>query len=120
MQSKAANVDAYLAEAPADRLAALTQLRAICVELLPDCVEGMDYGMPTYKRGEELTAAFASQKANISLYGMSAVMERHRSALKGCDLGKGCIRFKKPERMDFALIRRMMEEKIALKGAPGC
>ena len=119
MQSKAADVAAYLAEVPEERLAALERLRALCLKELKGYTEGMDYGMPVYKCGDTLVA-FASQKQYIALYGMSqAVIERHKAELKGCSLGKGCIRYKSAETMDFDLIRTMMREKLAAR-AGGC
>ena len=68
MQSKAATVDAYIAEAPPERCDALALLRRLCREELPGFEETMLYGMPSYMRGGEVEVAFASQKAYVSLY----------------------------------------------------
>ena len=50
MQSKAPTVDAYLAEVPADRRAALQEIRRLCKTHLVGFEENMAYGMPGYSR----------------------------------------------------------------------
>jgi len=119
MQSSATTVDAYIAEAPADRQPALQRLRALCLECLPDYEERMAYGMPAYDRDGD-GVAFASQKHYISLYILKQdVLDAHRAELAGLSLGKGCIRYTKPAKIDFDLVRRMLEESRASTG-PGC
>jgi len=68
MQSNAPDVASYLEEAPADRRECLDAIRNACREVLGDYNEGMDYGMPSYRRDGEVEVAFASQKNYISLY----------------------------------------------------
>lgn len=46
MQSTAADVDAYLAEVPAERREVLAASRQLCRENLSGYAEGMDYGPP--------------------------------------------------------------------------
>jgi len=36
------------------------------------------------------------------------VVDAHRAALAGASIGKGCIRFSKPEKLDFAVIERLL------------
>ncbi|MBA4285556.1 MAG: hypothetical protein C0434_08505 [Xanthomonadaceae bacterium] len=111
MQSQATTVSNYLAELPDDRRSALDRLRASCLAALPDAVESMDYGMPSYRRHGQIEIAFASQKQYIALYLMKpAVLAANKAALKGLSVGKACVRFASPERMDFALIERLLAE----------
>ena len=111
MQSKASNVETYLADVPPDRRACLIRLRDLCLATLSGYEEGMDYGMPCYKKGGTPEVAFASQKSYISLYIMKkAVVDAHRDALQSASIGKGCIRFSKPEKIDFAVVEKMLSE----------
>jgi uncharacterized protein YdhG (YjbR/CyaY superfamily) len=111
MQSTATTVDAYLEEVPAERRAAFERLRALSRKIFVDAEEGIDYGMPVMKRAGVMTFAYASQKNYISLYGLGqAVIDRHKAQLKGVELGKGCIKYKKPDAIDFVLIETMMNE----------
>ena len=119
MQSNAKNVDKYLEEVPQERQAALTRLRKLCREILTGYEESMEYGMPGYKRGKdkEIEVAFASQKNYISLYIMRQdVFDKHRDLLAGLNLGKGCIRYSKPEKIDFDVVRHLLIDSIQSKG----
>ncbi len=124
MQSKAATVDAYLAELPADRREAILTVRDCVLKNLDSKYEeGMSYGMIGYYVPHSVYPAgyhcdprqplpfanLASQKNYMSLYLMSiydeASAESFRAAWaktgKKLDMGKCCIRFKRLE--DLAL-----------------
>ena len=110
MQSKAATVDEYLKEVPADRLEALTQIRKLCLKELKGYTETMLYGGPCYVKNNIPEAGFASQKNFIGLYILKQdVMEKYKGELKGVSIGKGCIRFTKPGKIDFAVVQKMLE-----------
>jgi uncharacterized protein YdhG (YjbR/CyaY superfamily) len=117
VQSSATTVDAYMEEAPADRREVLERLRALCRESLPGFEEGMAYGMPVVMRGEQ-GIAFASQKRYISLYVEADVLEAHADQLRGpgVELGKGCIRYARPDRIDFALVESMLRATASRAG----
>ena len=109
MQSKAATVDAYIAEAPGERRAALEQVRALCLRELPDHQEAMRWGMPAYSRDGEAEFAFASQKQYLALYLMKTEVARdHAAELAGLDMGKGCVRYRKPDAIDFDLWAKLL------------
>jgi uncharacterized protein YdhG (YjbR/CyaY superfamily) len=105
MQSKAATVDEYLNEVSPERLKALQQIRELCRKELKGYVECMRYGAPCYEKNNIVEAGFASQKNFIGLHILKTdVMEQHRGELKGISVGKGCIRFTKPEKIDFSVV----------------
>ena len=111
MQSSAKTVTAYLKEVPPERKAALTKLRDLCRAELTDFEEAMEYGGPTYSRGGEVEVGFASQKNFIGLYILRTdVMKTHKDQLKGkgVSIGKGAIRYSKPERIDFKVVESML------------
>ncbi len=117
MQSDVANVDLYLEGVPAERRAVLTALRAVCVEELTGFEEAMRYGMPTYVRDGESEVGWASQKQYISLYvTRSDVLEPYRERLAHLDVGKGCIRYRKPAAVDLDLVRAMLAAVAATRG----
>ena len=68
MQSTAKSLDDYLDEVPAERKAALVELRELCRSLLKGFKESMEYGGPCYSRNGEVEVGFASQKNFIGLY----------------------------------------------------
>ncbi len=107
MKSKATTVEKYLAEVPEEQRPALETLRELCLDELTGYEEEMQYGMPSYSRdGSAMEVAFASQKNYISLYVLrESVIEANTYLLDGLSVGKGCIRFKRPEQVDPAIVR---------------
>ena len=112
MQSKAKTVDAYMQEVPENRQAALARLRKLCLATLVGYEESMSYGMPCYKKKDtEVEIAFASQKNYISVYILKeAVLNKYREELAHLNLGKGCIRYRKPDQIDFDLVQKLLTE----------
>ncbi|MCM3904898.1 MAG: DUF1801 domain-containing protein [Pyrinomonadaceae bacterium] len=112
MQSTAKTVTVYLDEVPAERKAALAKLRDLCCTSLKGFEESMRYGGPCYSRNGEVEVGFASQKHFIALYILRTdVMNAHRDLLKGkgVSLGKGCIRYSKPEKIDFKVVKMLLK-----------
>ncbi len=129
MQSKAATVDQYLKEVPADRQAAMNKLRKVIVKNLPKGFkETMGYGMMGYCVPHSRYPAgyhcnpkdplpfmgLASQKNSINLYHMGIYADpkllkwfqdaHAKASTKKLDMGKSCIRYKKPEDIPYDLI----------------
>lgn len=135
MQSDAKTVDEYFESLPNDRKDAMTRLRKVILDNIPPgFTEQMSYGMvgyvvphSTYPAGyhcdPKLPLPFvniASQKNFIALYHMGiyadpAILDwftseypKHSSAK--LDMGKSCIRFKKPDQIPFELIGELMRK----------
>jgi hypothetical protein len=132
MQSQAQTVEDYLSELPAERQAAVRTLRdTLRAALPPGFEERMNYGMVGYVVPHSLYPAgyhcdpkaplpfmgLASQKASVNLYHMGLYAdpallawftEAHATASKRkLDMGKSCIRYKKPEDMPLALLAEL-------------
>jgi len=111
MQSEAKSVNDYLEQVPAERKEALTRLRDLCRAALTGFEEGMEYGGPSYSRNGVVEVGFASQKHFIGLYILKQeVLEAYKEQLsgKGVSFGKGCIRYSRPERIDFKIVEEML------------
>ena len=122
MQSSAKTVTAYLKEVPASRREALLQLRKLCRTHLTGFKESMAYDGPCYSRNGEVEVGFASQKHYIGLYILRTdVMRSHRYLLtvKGITLGKGAIRYARPENIDFDVVESMLKGTVESTG-PVC
>ena len=114
MQSKSASVSAYLEELPAGRAASLKKLRETCHKFLQGYQESMDYGMPCYARDGVVEVAFASQKGYISLYILKQdVVKANKARLAGLDVGKSCIKYSKPDKMNFEVIAKLLQDTAA-------
>ena len=129
MQSKATTPEAYLAEMPAERQAAFKKLRAAIKKNLPKGFkEVMGYGMVGYVVPHSKYPAgyhckptdplpfmnIASQKNFIAVYHMGLygspdllkwfTTQHAKVSAKKLDMGKGCVRYKKPEDIPVDLI----------------
>ena len=119
MQSAAKTVPAYIKESPAARQETLKRLREMCRSILVGFKESMDYGGPCYSRNGVVEVGFASQKNFIGLYILRTdVMLAHRYLLNvpGITLGKGAIRYSKPEKIDYAVVEKMLRATVESMG----
>jgi uncharacterized protein YdhG (YjbR/CyaY superfamily) len=111
MIDKAKTVDEYLTQIPEKRVAALKELRQLCLNHLHDHEESMSYNMPSYTRNNQVEVAFASQKQHISVYFLiHEVMLNNKERLQSLNHGKGCIRFSNPDKIDFQLITGLLKQ----------
>ncbi len=109
MQSTAKTVAAYLEEVPTDRRAALMRLRELCLKHLLGFEERMLYGGPCYSRNGVIEVGFASQKNNIALYLLRKdVLDVYRHAFAASSIGKGCIRYRNPNKIDFDIVEKLL------------
>jgi hypothetical protein len=129
MQSAAASPDEYYANLPEDRKTAMLQLRKVLKKNLPKGFqEVINYGMPGFVVPHKLYPAgyhckpedplpfigLASQKNSINFYHMGIYAEPKllkwftsefpKHSKKKLDMGKSCVRFKKPEDIPFELL----------------
>ena len=129
MQSKATTAYAYMAEIPEDRQRAFTKLRSVIKKNLPKGFsEVMGYGMMGYAVPHSKYPAgyhcnpkdplpfigIASQKNFIAVYHMGLYADpgllkwftaaHAKASPKKLDMGKSCIRYKKPGDIPFELI----------------
>ena len=117
-------VDGYLDQVTGPRRDITVRLRELCVEHLDGFAEGMKYRMPGYWRGPvaegEGEIGFAAQKQYLSFYVVRTdVMGAHRERLAGLDVGKGAVRYRRPEQFDEAVVRSILEMTAATSG-PSC
>ena len=111
---KVASVEAYLAEVPADKRAALGKLRAAIKAAVPKATEGISYGVPTFKLDGHPLVGFGAAAAHCTFYLMSyAAMLSQAAALKGHKLGKGSIQFPADKPLPASLVRKLVMARIA-------
>lgn len=134
MQSKATTVPEYIDSLPADRKKAIVAIRKSILKNLPKGFEEvMSYGMIGYVVPHKLYPAgyhcdptlplpflaLASQKNYISFYHMALyegeLLDWFREAwkevsTKKLDMGKCCVRFKKPEEVPVDLLGELVSK----------
>jgi uncharacterized protein YdhG (YjbR/CyaY superfamily) len=115
MRYEVETVADYLEAVPPERRKALEALRSLVFQVAPDATETLRYGLPAYDVGGEALCQFASQKHYVSLYLDPRIVDRYRGELEGLSLGKGCVRFRKLDRLPLETIERMLR-KVAQPG----
>lgn len=132
MQSKAKTVDEYIEELPTERKPVISALRKAIKKNIPKGFEEvMSYGMIGYVVPHKLYPAgyhcdpklplpfinIASQKNHIAVYHMGLYRGKlvdwfqdqwNEISKKKLDIGKACIRFKKPEDVPVELIGELV------------
>jgi hypothetical protein len=129
MKSTATTVEEYLAELPAEKRESLATVREVILRNLPEGYrESMSFGMigygiplerypDTYNKQPLSYAALAAQKHYNALYLMSVYQggeaeQRLRKAFAAAglklDIGKSCIRFRKPEDLPLEAIGELI------------
>ncbi|MEJ8643803.1 DUF1801 domain-containing protein [Streptomyces sp. NBC_01294] len=114
------DVVTYLAGVPEARRPALVRLRELCLAELTGFEETIAYGMPVYVRPGETEGeiAWANQKQYISFYLMRTdVRDAFTDRLAAHDMGKACLRFRRPDTMDFTLVRDLL--RATAQAGPG-
>lgn len=125
MRSDAATVEEYLASLPEGREEAISAVRSVILDRLPDGYEEeMRWGMISYEvplaiqpdtyNGKPLMyAALASQKRHMAVY-LSGVYsdpearddfeQAYRATGKRMDMGKSCVRFRRLDDLPLDVI----------------
>lgn len=135
MKIEANSPDHYIEQIPVDRRPAIKRLRQTIIDNLPEGFkEELSYGMigyvvpktiypDGYHSNTKLPLPFiniASQKNFVALYHMGIYAQKDllewftneypkHSKLK-LDMGKSCIRFKKPDQIPFELIGELVQK----------
>lgn len=110
MKTKATNTTDYFAELPEERRNALWKVRQLIMDIWPNVIEDMNFGMPTYHLDGEPFCAIASQKHFMALYIMPYdLLNAFTLDLKVYDTGKSCIRFKRLEQPTLDLFDRIIK-----------
>ncbi len=125
VKSGAATPEEYLEELPPQRREAISRIRDVILENLPEGYEeGMQYGMigyyvpfdlhPDTYNGQPLSVAtLASQKNYMSLYLLGVCYdpeterwfkERFTASGKKLDMGKSCVRFRRLDDLPLEVI----------------
>jgi uncharacterized protein YdhG (YjbR/CyaY superfamily) len=104
-------VDGYLAALPEDQRAALERLRRIIKANAPEAVEQIAYGMPAYKYKKRPLIYYGAAKKHCAIYG--ARPAGFEDELNAYDTSKGTIRFTPDKPLPDALVKKLVNARIA-------
>jgi uncharacterized protein YdhG (YjbR/CyaY superfamily) len=115
---KSADVDRYIAAAPAAVRAQLRELRAMIRAEAPEATEKMSYGIPFYEYGAKPNTLqsrliyFAAQKNHIAVYpaGVAKGLEQYLTE-------RSTLRFPLDKPLPMAKLRALIRARVSEKSA---
>jgi len=116
MKTKPKDVDGYIAAAPKEVQAKLSELRAVIRKTAPNAVERISYGMPYYHYKGRLVY-FSIWKSHIGLYVPTPILAEHRDELAAYETNKATIRFPLDKKLPVAIIRKLIKARMKLNDA---
>ncbi len=111
-KKKGAEVDAYIAAAPAAVRAKLKELRLIIRKAAPKAKESISYGMPGYDKGK--VCWFGISKRHIGLYLRPPVIGKHKKDLAGYETTKSAVHLPPDKKIPAGLVRKLVTARIKM------
>jgi uncharacterized protein YdhG (YjbR/CyaY superfamily) len=110
----AQEIDDYLAAVPEPHRATLLSVRSTLAAMLPDAEQGIAYGVPAFKVGGKGVAGVGYYKNHCTYFPMSgSITTELADELTGYVTAKGSIRFAPDEPLPTALLRRLVDARLA-------
>lgn len=106
------SIDEYIASFPAETQRLLAELRATIRAAAPDAQEKISYQMPTFAQEGNLVH-FAAHKQHIGFYPTPSAIEAFQDELAAYESSKGAVRFPIGQPLPLALVRRIVEFRVA-------
>jgi len=102
-------VDEYIDAFPEETKKILQQIRGIIKNSAPDAIEGISYGMPSYKVTGKPLVYFAAFKNHIGFYATPTGHTAFVSELSKYKQGKGSVQFPLNKPIPFDLIKKIVD-----------
>ena len=107
--SPVSSVDSYIAAQPADAQPRLRELRAIIRSAVPEAIEVIRYGMPTYLYAGR-RVPFGAAKHHCALY--DSAQDAVGAELGAYKTMKGTVQFPLDQPIPEALVRKLVPAKL--------
>jgi len=112
------SVEGYLAALPASQRALFERLRRTIMAAAPGATETISYGMPALRAHGRLLVGYAAFKDHCSLFPMSlSVFDTFGDEVAPYRSGKGTIRFTGDRPLPAALVRKVVQARLAENAA---
>jgi uncharacterized protein YdhG (YjbR/CyaY superfamily) len=110
----ASDVDRYLATVSEPTRTALENLRQIIRSEVPDAIEVISYGIPSFRYKGRMLVGYNATKDGCTFHLLSnTVLGAHAADVKAYKTGKGSIRFTADESLPKALVKKLVQARIA-------
>lgn len=107
-------IEEYLANVKPDHRKTLQKLRRTIQIAAPKAEECISYGIPAFSLNGRLLVFFAAWANYCAFYpGSVATLKNFRNELRNFRTGKGTIRFSPDKPLPIALVKKLVEMRIA-------
>ena len=107
-------VEDYILSFPSEVQVILLKIRTIVLEIAPNAVESINYGMPAYKTNQKPLVYFAAYKNHIGLYATPQGHLQFQEQLSKYKQGKGSVQFPLNQEIPFNLIEEIVKFKAKM------
>lgn len=108
------DVESYLRDVPAAARASLEKLRQTIKSVVPEAVEVISYGIPTFKLDGRMLVSYAAFAEHCSFFPGAGPVDEHEAELKSFQTSKGTIRFTQTRPLSASLVKRLVKTRIRL------
>lgn len=110
-KSKFESIDEYISSFPVSTQKILKSVRKTIKELVPEAIEAISYGMPTFKLNGNLVH-FAGYKSHIGFYPTPSGVEAFKKDLEKYKTSKGAIQFPLDKPMPLDLFKKIVKYRV--------
>jgi uncharacterized protein YdhG (YjbR/CyaY superfamily) len=111
-RSTATDIDAYIAQFPAETQQVLQEMRKLIRANAPGATETMSYAIPTFDLNGRHLVHFAGYSRHIGFYPIPTGTEAFKEELSRFKTGKGSVQFPLDQPLPRDLIRRIVEFRV--------
>ena len=108
------DVESYLGAVPAEARASLEKLRQTIKSVVPEAVEVISYGIPTFKLDGRMLVSYAAFAEHCSFFPGAGPVDEHEAELKSFQTSKGTVRFTSTRPLSAALVKKLVKTRIRL------
>src|SRR5690606_6554852 len=109
MNSKPQNIDLYIEMFPENVQEILQKVRDAITKNAPNAVEGISYGMPSFKINGKPLVYFGGYKNHIGFYALPSGNKAFQKKLTHYKTGKGSIQFPLNKEIPFKLMEEIVK-----------
>jgi uncharacterized protein YdhG (YjbR/CyaY superfamily) len=107
-------IDKYLQSLDEPKRGSLQALRRTILEIVPEAEEAIAYGVPAFRVRGKTIAGFAAFKRHLSYLPFSgSVLDQLSDDLVGYTMTKGSLHFAVDDTLPTALVRKLIEARLA-------
>lgn len=108
------DVASYLRVVPAEARASLEKVRQTIKSVVPEAVEVISYGIPTFKLDGRMLVSYAAFAEHCSFFPGAGPVNEHEAELKSFQTSKGTVQFTSTRPLSASLVKKLVKTRIRL------